>query len=316
MSAKPRRPAARGKSKKGSRRSLGPLLVVGLLLFAGGVYFGGRLQHHGGVTSPPSTAVKAPAARPRTGAPRGAANEPSPEASSRPLPPRGGKPVRVALVIDDLGRSLDELAQLEHLGVPLTYAVLPFESLTPRVVEALNQRHLEMLCHLPMEAERGNDPGPGALRLGMSPDQLVALTRSALAAVPGAVGVNNHMGSALSADRASMRAIVQTVGEKDLFFLDSRTSAESVGYDEAMRQGVPAAQRNVFLDDDLRPEAIAEQFRRLLEVASEKGVAIAIGHPHPATLEMLAREVPRAKSAGYEFVPLSYLVDRRDVAPE
>ena len=106
------------------------------------------------------------------------------------------------------------------------------------------------------------------------------------------------------------------VAEKGLFFLDSRTSAESVGYQEAERLGIPAAERQVFLDDDLRPDAIAEEFRRMLQIATEKGFAIAIGHPHAATLEVLARELPRARAAGYEFVPVSYLVDRRDVAPE
>ncbi len=315
MAGKPRRspsrPKARGKSKG---RSWGPLLVLGLILFAAGAYFGGRLQRH--PAGPPSVSV------PRDSSTGVAAPGKTRAASSAavparpPLPPTGGRPIRVALVIDDLGRSLSEIDDLRRMGVPLTYSVLPFEALTPRVVETLNQKHLEMLCHLPMEAEGDADPGPGALRLGMTGDQLVALTRSALAAVPGAVGVNNHMGSALSADRPAMRAILQAIAEKDLFFLDSRTSAQSVGYDEALKMGLPAAERQVFLDDDLRPEAIEEEFRRFLQVASEKGSAIAIGHPHPATLEVLARELPRARAAGYEFVPVSYLVDRRSVAPE
>src|SRR5262245_23157580 len=114
MPAKPRRPAPRGKSKRGGKRSLGPLILVGLLLFAGGVYFGGRLQSRGGSSVPPPTATAGKSSRGRTVArsASGTSAASTPAAGGeRPLPPRGGKPARIALVIDDLGRSLDELAQ-------------------------------------------------------------------------------------------------------------------------------------------------------------------------------------------------------------
>ena len=227
-----------------------------------------------------------------------------------PLNPGGGA-VRVALVIDDLGRSVAEVATLERLGVPLTYAVLPYEPQTAEVVDALHRRGEEILCHLPMEPRSGGNPGPGALRLGMSRDELRRSTLAALHAVPGAVGVNNHMGSGLSADEASMGAILEVLSARGLFFLDSRTSAQSVGYRVATALGVPAAERQVFLDDDQSPPAVHAQFQRLLEVARERGEAIAIGHPHAATLAALALEVPRAQALGYRFVAVSALLDRR-----
>lgn len=228
-------------------------------------------------------------------------------------PPPG--PARVALVIDDLGRSLEELADLHRLGVPLTYAVLPYESQTPEVVAALRRRHDEILCHLPMEPRSGGNPGPGALRAGMSPEQLRQSTLAAIAAVPGAVGVNNHMGSALSADPGSMSTILGVLAERGLFFLDSRTSAQSVGFRVATSLGVPAAERQVFLDDDPHSAAVAAEFQHLLEVARTRGSAIAIGHPHPATLAALAAEVPRAQALGYRFVQVSALLDRPAAAP-
>jgi polysaccharide deacetylase 2 family uncharacterized protein YibQ len=224
-------------------------------------------------------------------------------------------PARVALVIDDLGRSLEELDSLRRLGVPISYAVLPFESQTPEVVAALRRRHEEILCHLPMEPRRGGDPGPGALRAGMSQEQLRQSTLAAIAAVPGAVGVNNHMGSGLSTDPTSMAAILGVLAPRGLFFLDSRTSAESVGYRVAASLGVPVAERQVFLDDDLHPEAIAAQFQRLLDLARSRGEAIAIGHPHPETLATLAAEVPRAQAAGFRFVQVSALLDHPRAAP-
>ncbi|HEY6321210.1 MAG TPA: divergent polysaccharide deacetylase family protein [Thermoanaerobaculia bacterium] len=224
-------------------------------------------------------------------------------------------PARVALVIDDLGRSLEELDDLHRLGVPITYAVLPFESQTPEVVAALRRRHDEILCHLPMEPKSGGNPGPGALREGMSPEQLRQSTLAAIAAVPGAVGVNNHMGSALSADPGSMSTILGVLAERGLFFLDSRTSAQSVGFRVATSLGIPAAERQVFLDDDPRPAAVAAEFQHLLELARTRGGAIAIGHPHSATLATLATEVPRAQALGYRFVQVSALLDRPAAAP-
>jgi polysaccharide deacetylase 2 family uncharacterized protein YibQ len=223
--------------------------------------------------------------------------------------------VRIALVIDDLGRSVEDVETLGRLGIPITYAVLPFESETPAVVAAIHHLHAEILCHLPMQPVNGQNPGPGALLYGMDREALQKATSAALAAVPGAVGVNNHMGSRLSADERSMRAVLGVLRDRGLFFLDSRTSPESVGYREAAKMGVPAAERQVFLDSDMRPRMVREQFLRTLEVAKKRGSAIAIGHPHPATLAMLAAEVPRARAEGYEFVAVSRLLDRPEGQP-
>jgi len=228
------------------------------------------------------------------------------------MPPPAGPVhgVRVALVIDDLGRSVEDLPPLEGLGVPVTYAVLPFQEQTPEVVSELRRRGEEILLHLPMEPKNGEDPGPGALRRGMSDEELRERTLAALRAVPGAVGVNNHMGSGLSAEEGPMTTVLGVLAARGLFFLDSRTSAESVGYKVARQLGVPAAERQVFLDGEPTPEAIDAQFQRLLGLARARGSAIAIGHPHPETLAALEREVPKAKAEGYEFVPVSYLLDR------
>jgi polysaccharide deacetylase 2 family uncharacterized protein YibQ len=239
------------------------------------------------------------------------ASEATPVASS--VPAEGtpvSRPSRIALVIDDLGRSTDDLVPLEKLGVNITYAVLPFEENTPAVVAQLRSHRKEILLHLPMQPKHGENPGPGALRLGMSDDQLRTRTLEALQAVPGAVGVNNHMGSSLSADPRSMNAILKLLSARNLFFLDSRTSPDSVGYRTALALGVPAAERQVFLDSDPGLAAAQEQFHRLLEVARTRGAAVAIGHPHPDTLAMLAQEVPKAKALGVDFVPVSYLLDR------
>lgn len=219
-------------------------------------------------------------------------------------------PGHVALVIDDLGERLEDLEPLAALGVPISYAVLPFEKRTQEVVTELRKRRVEILLHLPMEPRNGEDPGPGALRVTMDDDQLRRGTEAALRAVPGVVGVNNHMGSRLSEDERALTPVLRVLAERGLFFLDSRTSAESLGYRTARSLGLPAAERNVFLDRDPGPEAIRTQFHRLLDLSRTRGAAVAIGHPLPSTLQVLSEEVPRARAEGFEFVPVSDLLDR------
>lgn len=324
---KPRRPTPRRRSELRGRRSRsGPSLVwifvLGALLGAGLLWFLGQ------TSTPEPEPPRAEEAPPReTPRPREASEPEAPPADeeeeprssevavvSAPAPAEGG---RVALVIDDLGRSVADLRAIEGLNVPLSYAVLPFEEQTPQVVDELRDRNAEILLHLPMEpAAAEKDPGPGALRLGMTPEQLRQNTLAALQAVPGAVGVNNHMGSGLSADEPSMNTILGVLSSRGLFFLDSRTSAQSVGYRVATRLGLPAAERQVFLDPDPSPEAIRAQFHRLLGLARTRGAAVAIGHPLPETLAILEEEVPKAKALGYEFVPVSYLLDRPDAPDE
>lgn len=239
-------------------------------------------------------------------------------ATHEPLTPPGPAPpsgALVALVIDDLGRRVEDVARLAALGVPLSYAVLPFESHTSEVLAAVERIGGEILLHLPMEGRDGANPGPGALRVGMPEAELVAATRAAMEAVPGAVGVNNHMGSVLSADASSMRAVLAEIAGDGVYFLDSRTTAESVAYPAARQLGMAAAERDVFLDGELDAGAVRRQFYRVLEVARETGAGIAIGHPHEVTMGVLEEEVPRAVELGYRFVVVSALVDR-SVLPE
>lgn len=326
-----RRPQARPRSRgrSGFWFFLLGVLVGALVLYAG---FGDRSRPDEPPDEKRSSASQTDRGEDKTGAAAGTARardvrpvqeryepeavtearESEVEVVAEPAPAEGG---RVALVIDDLGRSVEDLDTLRDLDVPISYAVLPFEEQTPQVASELRRRGAEILLHLPMEPAGAKDPGPGALRLGMTPEQLRQATLAALQEVPGAVGVNNHMGSGLSADERSMSTILGVIGARGLFFLDSRTSAQSVGYRVAARLGLPAAERQVFLDPDPSPDAIRHQFHRLLGLARTRGAAVAIGHPLPETLAVLAEEVPKAKALGYEFVPVSYLLNQPD-APE
>lgn len=286
------------------------LILLGLGLFGAGVWVGAR--YVASPTAGPPAAQTPPPESQVVVTPE----PPPPERFETEAPPPVEEYVptvvgaRIALVVDDLGRSLRDLESLDALGIPLTYSVLPFEIRTREVVSEINRRGWELVCHLPMEGQSGANPGPGALTSSMSRSELVDATRAALSAVPGAVGVNNHMGSILSADVEAMEPILDVMSEKGLFYVDSRTSADSVGYKVALERGVSATERQVFLDADHTTAAIEEQFDRLLWLAQDRGEAVAIGHPHAVTLEVLSRRIPEAVAAGYEFVPVSYLLDR------
>jgi polysaccharide deacetylase 2 family uncharacterized protein YibQ len=300
------------------------LFVLGVLVGAGALYLVFHDPRYGTGEPPREETEARPAAareEPGGSAPKPAEYADAPDMPSLPPEAPDAEPVKdgathlpghVALVIDDLGERPEDLVPLLALGVPITYSVLPFEKHTQEVVTELRRRRVEMLLHLPMEPLNGEDPGPGALRVDMDDDQLREATEAALRAVPGAVGVNNHMGSRLSEDVRALTPVLRVLAEHGLFFLDSRTSAESLGYRTARALGLPAAERHVFLDRDPSPEAVRTQFRRLLELSRTRGSAVAIGHPLPDTLQVLTDEVPKARAEGFEFVPVSDLLDRGD----
>ena len=309
-------PPLRGKgtgSRARGRRGLPAWVwaVALLAIFAAGLVLGrsGWLERwRGGDEGDDAAAprVAAPQEAPRPDRRAEGAAQPRPADEPMEARPAG----HVALVIDDLGRSLEDLDVLAALGVPLSYAVLPYEERTDAVVARLRQERREILCHLPMQPGNGSDPGPGALHAAMGDEALATAARQALARVPGAVGVNNHMGSSLTADEAAMGPILQVLHQDGLFFLDSRTGPASVGYRLARALGLPTAERDVFLDTDPQPAAIREQFQRLLDRSRREGAAIAIAHPLPGTLAVLRDEVPRAQAEGFTFVPVSFLLDR------
>ncbi len=296
-----RRPASRSKTL---------LTVAATILFAVGLYVGFELAK----PPPRPDFGKVAPAVPEVAAPEPIAPEP-PEPPAplsierQPPPPASDGAPRISIVIDDLGRGLRDLDALGSLGIPLTYSVLPFETHTPQVVAELKRRGVEYLCHLPMEARGGANPGPGALVLAMSSDQLQDATRQALAAVPGAAGVNNHMGSGMLPRQDVMTTVLGVLAQQGLFFLDSRTSADTVGYSLARQLGLKAGERQVFLDTERDLAFIRGQFEQLLSAARRRGGAIAIAHPYRETLEVLSAAIPEAREQGFEFVTASALLE-------
>jgi len=215
---------------------------------------------------------------------------------------------RLAVIIDDLGYDRAAADALFALPYPLTVSVLPNHLHSADIAEEANRRGYEVMLHLPMESGNGGKPEPVELRPGMKPAEAAQVLAGMLDNVPHAVGVNNHQGSRATADPQLMAAIMPALRERSLFFIDSRTTTETVAYDAAVRAGVPAASRKVFLDDAQTREAVRKQLELAERDARKEGSAIAIGHPHPATLQTLEEYLPQLQAHGVRLVFASDLV--------
>jgi polysaccharide deacetylase 2 family uncharacterized protein YibQ len=219
----------------------------------------------------------------------------------------------LAIILDDLGHDRAAADSLLALPFPLTISILPHLPLSSQVAEEAFRRGDEVMLHLPMEPESEDTGSEGAkpeaieLRVGMSVTQVESTLEGMLDTVPHAAGVNNHEGSRATADVALMQALMPALRARGLFFIDSRTTVATVAYDSAARAGVHAASRRVFLDDTPERAAILAQLELAARDALRDGSAIAIGHPHPATIAALAEGVPGLEARGIRLVFASEL---------
>ncbi len=189
------------------------------------------------------------------------------------------------------------------------------EVATGRPGGQLPTRRREIMLHLPMQPQGYPEVNPGLLPLlvGMGRPEIGQRLDAALSVLPDVTGVNNHMGSAATSDKSTMRALMAELKDRNLFFVDSMTSPRSVAYAEAVRAGVPAARNRIFLYyDDENEAAILANLERLVQSARATGFAVGIGHPHVATAAVLTREIPRLAAQGVRFVTMSELLALRE----
>lgn len=227
-----------------------------------------------------------------------------------PAPRAAGEDARIAIVIDDLGNDREALERIAAWRYAVAGAVLPGLPDSADAARQLARSGKEVLLHLPMEPDGypGVRPGPGVVLRSDSDARIAEIVAEDLESVPGAVGVNNHMGSAATADPRVMRAVVRILADRGLFLLDSRTTEQSVARRMAEEISLPAVSRRVFLDAVPTADAIDRAFRELLAKARKEGSAIAIGHPYPETMAMLERELPRLEEKGIELVGVRALL--------
>ncbi len=218
-------------------------------------------------------------------------------------------PPSIAIILDDMGyeRSRGEAALALPEGI--TYAFLPHAPHTGDLARLARRQGREIMLHLPMQTVDGRPMDRGGLHMDMDETQFQRVLAQDLAALPGAVGVNNHMGSLLTRHPGAMAWLMRGLAEHgDLYYVDSRTHRATVAEQLARATGLPTSRRDVFLDNDPNPVAITAQFQRLLRKARRQGSAIAIGHPYPETVAVLARELPRLAERGVVLRSVSAVI--------
>jgi len=233
-----------------------------------------------------------------------------PPSSAPAAPAASGAPV-LAIIVDDLGYDPGAARSVFAIPARVTVAVLPNLPDSSSIAEEANRRGIEVLLHLPMESVAGEDKAEKIeLHTGEPPAEVARILDQMLATVPHATGVNNHQGSRATTDPALMASLAAAIRAHGLFFIDSRTASGSRAFEAARRAGVPAAARNIFLDDDEQPAAIRRQLEHAERLAREQGTCVAIGHPHSATLDVLSEMLPEVEARGVRLVSASQVVQR------
>jgi len=216
---------------------------------------------------------------------------------------------RVAIIIDDIGNDLAMAEKFIRLGFPLTLSLFPNSRFGKRIMDMAREHGTEIMLHLPMEPEEYAkiDPGEGVLLTSMSREELANRINLLLDAFPGVKGVNNHMGSRLTAEESPMEQLFEILKRRGLFFIDSRTSMKTVAPEVAQRLGLPFAERDVFLDNQQDPQFVKEQIEKLIQTAQLEGKAVGIAHPYDVTHRVLRQMLPLLHKQ-IRFVPAFQLV--------
>jgi polysaccharide deacetylase 2 family uncharacterized protein YibQ len=244
--------------------------------------------------------------------------------SPRPLPAAAKKPKEtaprrpeslVAIIIDDMGNSLEDLESICNLKQPITISVLPLSTYAEETARIAHEKGLEVMLHLPGESlnhQEGNNSTAGLIRSDMSREDIQELVEESIARVPYIRGVNNHMGSKITQEEAVMRPILEILKHHDLFFLDSRTTADSIAFDLARKMDLRCAYRNFFLDTTVGVKFSRQKLIELSRFSLKTGQAIAIGHPFQETLQALREGLPLLAGYGVKPVFVSEIIRREE----
>jgi len=313
MSKTGRRKSDNGRSR--ARRAITLLVVIAACLVAVLVILPSERESAGPAAGGPGEAAPQKPSRPErveTDTVQRPASEAAIEAGKtrqeRPLPM-----ARIAVVIDDVGYDLEDLEVFLEFPEPITLSVLPNLPHSEESARRVFQAGKELLLHLPMEAENGADPGPGAILTSQEDEQIRSLLEASFAQVPQAAGMNNHMGSRATADLRVMNVVMDYLKSNRRFFLDSRTTTKTLGPETAKAYAVPYLERDIFLDNEPEGRAIKQALEEGMDVASREGSAILIGHVrNPQIVDVIDALLKELDRAGVELVFLSDLLEEAD----
>ncbi|RLB85496.1 MAG: hypothetical protein DRH24_01950 [Deltaproteobacteria bacterium] len=215
----------------------------------------------------------------------------------KPAPRIQKKLPKIAIIIDDIGYNKDIVEKFLGLDTVLTFSILPYSPFQKSIATSVHSKGLDVMLHLPMEPNEYPtvNPGPGVLLTSMSPDQLINQLDKDLNSFPFIQGVNNHMGSKMTTVSTQLYQIFSVLKKRKLFFVDSRTTVDTLCKPSAHLLQLPFAQKDVFLDHIQEPDFIRKQIDRLIHIANKHGEAIGIAHPHEVTYDVLREALPELK---------------------
>ncbi|MBW5467950.1 divergent polysaccharide deacetylase family protein [Brevibacillus formosus] len=237
-----------------------------------------------------------------------------PATANPSVEPKPAEKKVIAFVIDDFGNNMQGTEEILSMPVPLTIAVMPFLPSTKKDAELAHQKGHDVILHMPMEPMKGKRSwlGPGAITADLSDEEIRSRVEKAIDDVPHAIGMNNHMGSKITADERIMRIIMKVVKERGLIYLDSKTTDKSVAGKLAVEMGVPFAENLYFLDDIYTVPHITKQMEKICQRIGSHPICIAIGHvgpPGKKTASVLRQYIPRIQKEA-EFVTISKLIQQ------
>lgn len=219
----------------------------------------------------------------------------------------------LALVIDDWGYSWEAAEAFLQIPAPLTVAILPHLRGSVEYARRASEAGFDVLVHLPLEPTGSYlIDEAGMITTTMSNDQIRSEVEAAIAAVPGAVGVNNHMGSKATADPRVMQSVLGAVWDAGLIFLDSRTTPDTRGYEIARDMGLAALENGIFIDDVDDVTIVKERLLSAARTAHKEGLAVAIGHVRPATAEAITEVLAAIEDMGVRLVRVSEFFERAE----
>lgn len=217
---------------------------------------------------------------------------------------------QVAIIIDDMGYSIEAIQEICSFQKPLTVSILPFSPLAQETAQIAHQNNLEVMLHLPLESVNSNEDNDieGLIHSQMSEEEIRRAMDIDLEQIPYIKGVNNHMGSKITPNETFMTIILEAIKERNLFFIDSRTSVKSAAYTVAQRMKIPSAYRHVFLDGESQEDYIKNQLIELFRWAQRNKKAVGICHPLDVTLKVLRENLHLAEKYKLELVFVSQIV--------
>ena len=215
----------------------------------------------------------------------------------------------ISIIIDDMGYRLNSGTRAINLPGALTYSFLPHAPHAISLSRTAHEKSKEIMLHLPMEAESGKKLGPGGLTECMTKQKFIEVLQSNIQSVPYAKGFNNHMGSLLTKSQFWMSRLMRAMSnDKNFFFVDSRTTSNSIALSVARAEGLQSITRDIFIDHEESIKFIHQQHKKLIRRAKRKGTALAIAHPKKMTLSILEAWLPKLEAQGIKLVSVSKLI--------